>query len=166
MAQVAFKGSPVHTNGELPSKGSKAPDILLTGHDLQDLSLKSFQGKKKLLMILPSLDTSVCAACAKKLNEFAKSHPEDFVLIISADLPFAQKRFCTSENLTNIVTLSMMRSKDFAISYGVLLVDGPLKGLCARALLALDAKDIILYAELVSEITKEPDYDKAIEALR
>lgn len=165
MASVKFKGSEVHTNGELPKIASKAPDFVLTDGNLNDHTLKDFFGKRKLLSIVPSLDTSVCALSAKKFNDAAKQNPNIMVLFVSADLPFAQKRFCQQESLQNIQTLSMLRSKDFAKNYGVLLVDGPLAGLCARAVVVLDENDNVLYRELVSEITQEPDYQKALDVL-
>lgn len=165
MAKVTFKGAIVHTNNELPTIGSKAPNFVLTDGDLKDHSLHEFHGKRKILSIVPSLDTGVCAISAKKFNEVAKENPEVFILVISADLPFAQKRFCHQENLKNILTLSMLRSKDFAAKYGVLLIDGPLAGLAARAVLVLDEHDKVVYHELVPEITREPDYKKALDQL-
>ena len=163
MATVTFKGTPVHTNGDLPKIGTKAPDFVLTDGELNDRTLRSFQGKRKLLSIVPSLDTGVCALSAKKFNEAAKTHPEIQVIFVSCDLPFAQKRLCTSESLQNINTLSMMRSKDFATQYGVLLTDGPLAGLAARACLVLDENNMVLYTELIKEITQEPNYQKVLE---
>ncbi len=165
MATVTFKGSPVHTNGELPKIGSIAPDFILTDGELKDRTLKDFQGRKKLISIVPSLDTGVCALSAKKFNEAAKAHPEILVLFVSSDLPFAQKRLCAAESLENIKTLSMMRSKDFAKLYGVLIIDGPLEGLSARACLVLDENNKVLYTELVGEITQEPNYSHALENL-
>jgi thiol peroxidase len=165
MATVTFKGTPVHTNGELPKIGTKAPDFTLTDGELKDRTLGNFQGKRKLLSIVPSLDTGVCALSAKKFNEAAKTHPHVEVIFISCDLPFAQKRLCTAESLQNISTLSMMRSKDFATKYGVLLTDGPLAGLAARACLVLDENNNVLYTELTPEITQEPNYAKALEVL-
>jgi len=165
MANVKFKGAIVHTNGELPAIGSKAPDFVLTDGELKDHTLKEFHGKRKLISIVPSLDTGVCAISAKKFNDAAKEHPEIFILCVSADLPFAQKRFCHQEDLKNILTLSMLRSKDFASKYGVLLVDSPLAGLASRAVLVLDEQDKVLYHELVQEITQEPNYKKALEVL-
>ncbi|MBS0656370.1 MAG: thiol peroxidase [Verrucomicrobia bacterium] len=165
MATVKFKGAPIHTNGELPAVGSKAPDFTLTDGDLKDRSLKEFIGKRVLISIVPSLDTGTCALSAKKFNDAAKNNPHIVVLFASADLPFAQKRMCTADNLENIATLSMMRSKDFATKYGVLITDGPLAGLAARAVVALDENANVLYTELVDEITQEPNYTKALEAL-
>lgn len=165
MAEITFKGNTIHTSGEIVKSGNKAPDFQLVSQNLEDKTLKDFKDKRKLLLIVPSLDTDVCATCAKKLNHFAMDHADFAIVVVSADLPFAQKRFCTSENLNNLVTLSMMRSKDFATDYGVLIEDGPLKGLCARALLVVDKDNKVIYSELVPEITEEPNYDKAFEAL-
>ncbi len=164
MANITLKGNPIHTSGELPKIGSRAPDFTLVDGDLKDRTLKDFQGKRKILSIVPSLDTAVCSLSSKKFNEAIKSHPEIAMLVVSADLPFAQKRFCSQENAGNILTLSMMRSKDFARAYGVLISDGPLAGLCARAVLVLDERDQVVYAELVPEIAQEPNYEKALAA--
>jgi thiol peroxidase len=165
MAQVTFKSNPIQTSGELPKVGSKAPDFLLTDKDLNDHSLKDFKGKRKVLSFVPSLDTAVCSLSAKKFNQAMKDHNEAQVLIISADLPFAQKRLCTQEALENVTTLSLLRSKEAAKGYGVLIQDGPLAGLCARAIVVLDENDRVLYTELVPEITHEPNYDKALNVL-
>lgn len=165
MAQLTFKGNPIHTSGDLPAVGQPAPDFKLVANDLKDLSLVDFSGKKKLLNIVPSLDTSVCALSTRKFNEYAKAHPDTVILVISADLPFAQKRFCGNEGLSNMVTLSMMRSRKFAKDYGVLLEDGPLAGLTARAVVVLDENNRVCYSELVPEIAQEPDYNAALAAL-
>ena len=165
MAKVTLKGKTISTNGELPKIGSAAHDFQLVDQELNNHSLKNFQGKRKLLSIVPSLDTAVCSTMTKKFNEKVKGHHEVVVLVISADLPFAQKRFCTQENVRNIVTLSMMRSKDFAMDYGVLIQEGPLAGICARAVVVLDEKDRVVYTQLVPEITEEPDYEKALSHL-
>ena len=166
MAQVTFKGTPIHTNGELPAVGAKAPDFKLTSTDLKDVSLAEFKGKKKILNIVPSLDTSVCATSTRRFNEAAGKLPNTVVLVVSADLPFAAKRFCTTEGLQNVVPLSLMRGKNFAKDYGVLLEDGPLAGLTARAVVVLDENDKVVYRQLVPEIAQEPDYDKALAAVR
>jgi thioredoxin-dependent peroxiredoxin len=165
MAQITLKGNPIHTSGTLPKVGSQAPDFQLVSADLQDLTLAHFKGKKKLLSIVPSLDTPTCSLSTKKFNDKIKEHPEVALLIISADLPFAQKRACAAENVANATTLSMMRSKSFATDYGVLLIDGPLAGLCARAIVILDENNRVLYTEQVPEIAQEPDYGKALQAL-
>ena len=165
MTRITFKSKPLHTSGDLPKIGSKAPDFVLTDKDLKERSLKDYYGKRKILSFVPSLDTSVCSLSAKKFNQAMKHHPDVQVLVISADLPFAQNRLCVQESLENITTLSLIRSKEPAESYGVLITDGPLAGLCARALVLLDKDDKVLYTELVSEITHEPNYDKALEIL-
>ena len=165
MAQVTLKGNPIETNGALPAKGEKAPDFRLVGGDLSDVTLASFQGKRKVLNIVPSLDTAVCATSARKFNERAASIADAVVLVVSADLPFAQKRFCTTEGLDNVTPLSMMRSKAFAKDYGALMTNGPLEGICARAVVVVDENDTVVHTELVGEIGEEPDYDAALSAL-
>ena len=166
MATVTLKGNPIHTNGELPQLGSAAPDFKLVTKDLTDVSLAAWAGKKKVLNIVPSLDTAVCATSARKFNEKVGSRGDAVVLVISADLPFASGRFCTAEGLANVVPLSLMRSKGFAKEYGVLITDGPLAGLTARAVVVLDAADRVVHRQLVPEIGQEPDYDAALAALR
>jgi thioredoxin-dependent peroxiredoxin len=166
MADVLFKGTPAHTSGELPKVGSKAPDFKLTTGDLSEVSLANFKGKKKLLSIVHSLDTGVCAASTKRFNDFAKNRADVVVLVVSCDLPFAQGRFCTAEGIKNVVTLSMMRDRHFAKDYGVLMTDSPLAGLCARSTLVLDENDKVLYTQLGPELTVEPDYDRALAALK
>ena len=165
MAQTALQGNPVQLSGDLPAVGSAAPDFSLTAGDLSDVSLASYAGKKKLLNIVPSLDTGVCAASTKKFNETMAGRDDAVALVISADLPFASGRFCSAEGITNVINLSMMRSRNFAKDYGVLIVDGPLAGITARAVVVLDANNRVLYTQLVPEITQEPDYDAAMAAL-
>ncbi len=165
MANLTLKGNPIHTNGDLPAVGATAPGFKLVNAALQDFSLSDFAGKKKLLNIVPSLDTAVCALSTHRFNEHAKAHPDTVILVISADLPFAQKRFCGNEGVDNVVTLSMMRSRNFAKDYGVLLEDGPLAGITARAVVVLDADNRVLYTELVPEIAQEPNYQTALAAL-
>ena len=130
------------------------------------MSLANFKGKKKLLSIVHSLDTGVCAASTRRFNDFAKNRADVVVLVVSCDLPFAQGRFCGAEGVKNVVTLSMMRDRHFAKDYGVLLTDSPLAGLTARATLALDENDKVLYTQLGPELTVEPDYDQALAALK
>jgi len=166
MATITLKGNPIHTNGDLPAAGAKAPDFKLTTTDLKDVSLADYRGKKKILNIVPSLDTPTCATSTRKFNEKGSSLPNTVVLVISADLPFAMKRFCTTEGLTNVVSLSLIRGKTFAKDYGVLIEDGPLAGLTARAVLVLDENDKVLHRELVPEIGQEPNYDAALAAVR
>ncbi len=166
MATITLKGNPINTSGSLPQVGSQAPDFKLVGEDLQDVSLGNFKGKKKVLNIVPSLDTSVCATSARKFNERAKEIRNCAILIVSADLPFASERFRTNEGLTEIVTLSMMRSRDFARDYGVLITTGPLAGICARAVVVLDESNKVVHTELVSEIAREPNYELVLAALK
>ncbi len=166
MATVTLKGNPIHTNGELPPKGAKAPDFTLTTAELKDVTLAEYKGKKKILNIVPSLDTPTCAVSTRKFNEKAGRLPGTVVLVVSCDLPFAAKRFCTTEGLANVVPLSLMRSREFAKDYGVLLVDGPLAGLTARAVVVLDAEDRVVHQQLVPEIGQEPDYDAALRAVQ
>ena len=166
MAKTALGGDPVTTNGELPAVGSQAPDFTLTSAELNDVTLADFKGKKKLLSIVPSLDTPVCATSTKKFNDQAEGNDDVVMLIVSADLPFAMGRFCGAENTKAVKTLSIMRDRNFAKDYGVLIQDGPLKGITARAVVVLDANDKVVYSELVSDIKNEPDYDKALAALK
>lgn len=165
MAEITLKGNKIHTNGELPKVGDKAPDFRLTDKDLKDCSLLTWAGKKKLISIVPSLDTPVCALSTKKFNDHAKQHPDTVILTVAADLPFAMKRFCGAEGLENVVALSLMRDKKFAEDYGVLITDGPLAGITARAIVVLSAEDTVKYVELVPEIAQEPDYETALRAL-
>jgi thiol peroxidase len=165
MAQVTHKGNPIHTSGELPAVGAKAPDFKLTGGDLKDVSLADFRGKKKILNIVPSLDTGVCATSTRKFNERAGKLPGTVVLVVSADLPFASKRFCTTEGLENVVPLSLMRDRSFGQDYGVLITDGLLAGVTARAVVVLDEDDKVIYRQLVPEIGQEPDYDAALKVV-
>ena len=166
MAHIKHRGNPINTNGELPKVGAPAPDFKLTDVDLCDVSLASFKGKKKLLNIVPSLDTPTCALSTKKFNEHAAKHPNAVMLIVSVDLPFAQKRFCAAENTNNVKTLSMMRDRHFAKDYGVLITDGPLAGITARAIVVIDENDKVKYTERVPEIAQEPNYDAALAALK
>lgn len=166
MATITHKGNPITTNGDLPRVGAKAPDFKLTTGDLKDVSLADYRGKRKVMNIVPSLDTPTCATSTRKFNERAGQMPNTVVLVISADLPFAQKRFCTTEGLQNVVPLSLMRGKSFAKDYGVLIQDGLLTGITARAVVVADEDDTVLYTQLVPEIGQEPDYDKALAAAK
>ena len=165
MATITLKGDEIHTNGELPAVGGAAPDFKLVTKDLADVNLSAYKGKKKLLNIVPSLDTSVCATSTKKFNEYAKGRNDLVIMVVSADLPFAQSRFCNTEGIDNVIALSMMRSRNFAKDYGVLIQDGPLAGITARAVVVLDEYDKVMYTELVPEIGEEPDYERALAAL-
>ena len=165
MATITLRGNKINTSGDLPKVGSTAPDFVLVDGDLNNVTLDSYKGKKKLLSIVPSLDTPVCALSTKKFNEAAKSRMDTVFLMISGDLPFAMKRFCAAEGAGNVIPLAMMRSRNFAKDYGVLIQDGPLAGITARAVVVLDANNKVLHAELVPEIAHEPDYDKALAVL-
>ena len=165
MAKITLQGNEIHTNGNLPEIGASAPDFLLVNKDLEDVSLASFPGKKKIISIVPSLDTPVCAISTKKFNDYAKEHEDTVILVVAADLPFAMSRFCGAEELNNVIPLSIMRSNDFSREYGVLIEDGPLAGITARALLVLDQDNSVVHTELVGEIADEPDYDAAMQAL-
>jgi len=163
MASVTLSGLSTHISGELPMPGQQAPDFRLVDVDLQDRTLADYRGRKKLLNIVPSLDTPVCAASGKKFNELARENV--VMLVVSADLPFAMKRFCRSARLDQLIPLSMMRSRKFARDYGVLIQDGPLAGLTTRAIVVIDEAEQVLYSELVPEITRQPDYECALAAL-
>lgn len=166
MTTVTLGGNPINVAGSFPKKGDAAPDFSLTGKDLKDAGLKDFAGKRKVLNIVPSLDTPVCAQSTRKFNEKAGSMPNTVVLVISADLPFAMSRFCSAEGIDNVVTLSTVRGRDFHGKYGVDITSGPLKGLTARGVVVLDEGNKVLYSQLVPEIKNEPDYDAALAALK
>ena len=165
MAVLTLQGNEINTNGELPKVGSNAPDFMLVNSEMEDVSLTNYQGKKKLLSIVPSLDTPVCATSTKKFDKLAKEKLDTVFITISADLPFAVSRFCKTESISNVITLSMMRSRNFAKDYGVLITDGPLAGITARAIIVLNETNEVIYSELVSEIANEPDYDAALTLL-
>ncbi len=165
MSTVTLKNNPVDVKGSFPIAGSTAPDFTLVGHDLADVALGLFAGKRKVLNIFPSVDTGVCAASVRRFNELASTLDNTVVLAVSADLPFAQARFCGAEGLDNVVSLSTMRGWTFKQDYGVDIASGPLSGLCARAVVVLDENNKVLHSQLVAEISEEPDYDAAIKAL-
>ena len=165
MAKITLQGNEIHTNGSLPEIGSIAPDFILVNKDLKNVSLSAFPGKKKILSIVPSLDTPVCAISTKKFNDFAKEHEDTVFLIIAADLPFAMSRFCDAEGLEDVTILSVMRSQDFSRDYGVLIEDGLLMGITARAVVVLDQNNSVIHTELVDEIAQEPDYRAGLQAL-
>ncbi len=162
MATITLQGTEIHTSGDLPAVGESAPELNLVDAELNNVSLSTYAGKKKLLSIVPSLDTPVCAISTKKFNDAAKDKSDAVFLMISADLPFAMSRFCTAEGADNVIPLSMMRSRNFAKDYGVLIEDGPLAGITARAVLVLDENDKVIHSELVPEIAQEPDYESAL----
>ena len=165
MAKVTLHGNPFNTYGDVPAVGSDAPGFRLVNGELKDVSLHDFAGKNKVLNIFPSVDTPVCATSVRTFNQKVSGLADTVVLCISADLPFAQARFCGAEGLENVVNLSMMRGRSFAKEYGVLLEDGPMAGLTARAVVVLDADNKVLHSELVGEIAEEPNYEAALKAL-
>ncbi len=165
-ATVRLGDALVEVQGTLPVKGQKAPDFSLVNKDLADVTLASFPGKRKILNIFPSIDTQTCAMSVRRFNQLASIEPDAVVLCISADLPFAQSRFCGAEGLNNVVTLSAMRGRNVLHDYGVEIGTGPLVGLCARAVVVLDRDNNVLHSQLVPEIKDEPNYDAALAALR
>lgn len=166
MAEVKLKGTVVQTNGKLPSKGQKAPEIWCVDVELKEKTLADFKGQKKIICFVPSLDTPVCSMSAQKFSEAVKKIPNTVVLYVSVDTPFALKRVCVAENgMSRIIPLSLLRSKKTAEDYGVLIKDGPLAGVCARGVVVLDGNDQVIYSQLVDEITTEPNYDAALKAL-
>ncbi len=166
MSTTNFKGAPVKIAGKFIEKGAVAPDFALVKTDLSSLSLEDLKGKNVVLNIFPSLDTSVCAASVRKFNKLAAGLPDTVVLAVSKDLPFAHARFCSTEGIENVIPVSDFRVSDFDVKYGVLMEDGPLAGLLARSVVVVDKEGKVAYTELVPEITQEPDYDKAIAALK
>jgi thiol peroxidase len=166
MAVIAFKGTPVHTIGELPKAGGKAPDFILTKTDLSDISLKDVAGKRVVMNIFLSVDTPVCATSVRRFNAEVNALKNAVVLCISLDLPFALSRFCGAEGLDNVIPVSELRNRDFGKNYGVRIIDGPLAGLLARSIVILDEKGKVLYTQMGNEIAEEPDYEKALAVLR
>ena len=166
MAQVTLRGNPVQVEGELPKVGSEAADFTLTAGDLSDATLATFAGKRKVLNIFPSVDTPTCATSVRTFNTKANEIANTVVLCISADLPFAQARFCGAEGLDNVINLSTMRGAGFLADYGVAIANGPLAGVAARAVVVLDEQDKVLHSELVGEIADEPNYAAALDALK
>ena len=165
MSTVTLQGNTVEVSGALPQPGTLAPEFSLVDKGLADVALASFAGKRKVLNIFPSVDTPTCAASVRKFNEAAAKLENTVVLCVSADLPFAQARFCGAEGLDNVLTLSTLRHADFLADYGVAIASGPLTGLAARAVVVLDENNTVTHAQLVAEIADEPDYDAAISAL-
>lgn len=164
MAQITFKGSPVNISGDLPPRGSKAPDFTLVKSDMSELSLSELKGKRVILNIFLSLDTSTCATSVRKFNQMAAGKGNSVVLAISKDLPFAHKRFCTTEGIENVITLSGFRDTKFGQAYGVDMTDGRLAGLYARSIVVIDTDGRVTYTQLVPEGSQEPDYEKALSA--
>lgn len=165
-SSVMLKGNPVDVAGNLPQIGSTAPNFTLVNSELADVTLDSFAGKRKVLNLFPSVDTPTCASSVREFNKRAGSLDNTVVINISADLPFAQKRFCAAEGIENVINLSTMRGRDFLMNYGVLIFSSKLAGLAARAVIILDENDVVKYIELVPEITQEPNYDAAIALLK
>lgn len=165
MASITLKGNPIHTSGELPAVGSLAPDFCLTTVDLKDVSLKDFAGKPVVLNIFPSIDTPVCAASVRHFNADVSRMGGAVVLCVSLDLPFAHKRFCGAEGLDRVHSVSELRQRGFGEAYGVRIVDGPLAGLLARAVVVLDKNHKVVYTQQVPEIVEEPNYEDALKAL-
>jgi thiol peroxidase len=165
MAKITLKGNPVNTSGNLPLKGTEAPDFSLVKSDLTNLNLSELKGKKVILSISPSLDTSICATSTRKFNQLAAGKNNVVVLAITKDLPFAAARFCTTEGITNVISLSGFRDRNFGKSYGIDIIDGAFEGLYARSLVVIDEKGKVVYTQLVPEIATEPDYDAALASL-
>ncbi|PHQ25096.1 lipid hydroperoxide peroxidase [Marinobacter guineae] len=165
MSSVNLDGNPIELSGKFPETGDNAPPFTLTNSGLEEIKLDNWAGKRKILNIIPSIDTGVCAASTRKFNEKAGNLDNTAVLVISADLPFAAARFCGAEGLKNVETLSTFRNYSFQQDYGVAMQDGPLAGLCARAVVVLDEDNKVLHSELVDEIKNEPDYDAALNVL-
>jgi thioredoxin-dependent peroxiredoxin len=166
MAAVTLAGNPITVAGAFPKTGDRVPDFSLTSKDLKDVSLAEYAGKRKVLNIVPSLDTPTCAKSTRVFNEKAGSMANTVVLVVSADLPFAMSRFCSTEGLDNVVTLSTFRGRDFHGKFGVDITDGALKGLTARAVVVLDENNKVIHSQLVPEIKEEPNYDAALAALK
>ncbi|MBF0184170.1 MAG: thiol peroxidase [Magnetococcales bacterium] len=164
MAQITFKGNPIHTCGTLPAVGSAAPDFCLTGTDLVDVSLQNFAGKRLVLNIFPSVDTGVCAMSVRRFNAEAAQLENTAVLCVSLDLPFAHKRFCGAEGLEAVQSVSEMRARGFGEAYGVRMSDGPLAGLFARAVVVINGTGQVVYTQQVPEIVEEPNYAEALAA--
>lgn len=165
MAKITHGGAPVNTSGTLPKVGTKAPDFKLVKSDLSFLTLSELKGKKVLLSIFPSQETGTCSASIRKFNQFAAGKKNALVLGISKDLPFAHKRFCESEGISNVITLSGYRDQEFGKAYGVDTLDGPFAGLYARSIVIVDENGVVTYTQQVGETANEPDYEAALAAL-
>ncbi len=166
METIYFKGTPCHTYGNIPAVGTKAPCFNLVTKDLTDIRCNDFPGKRIVLNIFPSLDTPVCAASVRRFNQEAAGLTDTAVVCVSMDLPFAQGRFCSAEGIENVIVASAFRSPTFSQQFGLQIVDGPLAGLLARAVIVLDENHKVIFSDLVEEITNEPDYEGAISVLK
>ena len=166
MAEITFKGTTIHTEGNLPAVGTKAPNFTLTASDLSEKSLNDYAGKNVVLNIFPSVDTGVCAQSVRTFNKEVSAVDNTVVLCISKDLPFALNRFCAAEGISNVETLSDFKNNEFDKAYGAKMTDGPLNGLLSRAVVIINTEGNVVYNELVPEITQEPDYNNAINALK
>jgi thiol peroxidase len=166
MAKITLKGNAIDTIGELPAKGSVAPNFTLVKTDLSEVTLADYAGKKVVLNIFPSIDTPVCAASVRQFNKVAGETANTVVLCISADLPFAHTRFCETDGLKNVESLSVFRAPAFGKDYGVTITTGPIAGLLSRAIVVIDTAGKVVYTEQVPEITQEPNYDAALAALK
>ncbi len=165
MTEITLQGNKINTNGDIPKVGNPAPDFVLVDSELNDVTLSSYSGMNKVLHIIPSLDTPVCQKSTKIFNEKIAKISNTVILAVSADLPFAMKRFCTDEKIEIVKPLSMMRSRNFAKDYGVLITDGPLSGITARAVVVIDENNKVIHSELVQEIADEPNYDSALKTI-
>lgn len=165
MSEVTFNGQKLTVDGDFPQTGESVPSFTLTNGELQDVALADYAGKRKVLNIIPSIDTGVCAASTRTFNKHASGLDNTAVLVVSADLPFAASRFCGAEGLDNVITLSTFRHPEFKRNYGIAVASGPLEGLCARAVVVLDEHDKVVHAELVEKIEQEPDYEAALKVL-
>ncbi len=165
MASTQLGGNPVQLAGEFPAKDSQAQEFTGVRKDLSGITLSSLKGKRVVLNIFPSIDTAVCATSVRKFNEKAAALDNTTVLCVSGDLPFAHQRFCGAEGIEDVITVSVFRNPEFAVDYGVLIQDGPLAGLTARAVLVVDETGRIIHAQLVGDIKEEPDYEAALASL-
>ena len=166
MAQITIGGQPAQTSGDLPKKGTAAPDFLLTKTDLSDIRLADFAGKKVILNIFPSIDTPVCSASVRKFNKEVIDLPGTVVLCVSLDLPFAHSRFCETEGIENVIPASELRNRNFGDDYGVRIIEGPLEGLLARSVVVIDKNGTVIYASFVKELKEEPPYEEILNTLK
>lgn len=166
METLFFKGEECHTAGNLPTVGQTAPEFELAGKGLESVSLDEYKGKRVVLNIFPSLDTEVCARSVRRFNEEAAKLDNTAVICVSVDLPFAMGRFCAANGIENVTVASAFRNEKFAQDYGVQLIDGPLRGLLARAVIIIDTDGKVIYRDLVNEITDDPHYQEALDVLK